>query len=230
MNILIPPWFYGFDSVMYLISALVGLLLSYYFYKIHSISSEKRHSYLYFGFLLLSFGLLSLSITGMFSYLTLNNCVASCSLGLLDNAFSLEDFSYLLYFALSISAYALFMLAYLPKKFSIPKLPMIFFLLYFLSLLILLPVTGGIWYEYHEFFHLTAFLMVSFISFRNMINYKGRRDTNSLLVFIAFIFLSMFHLFHIFSFVSAWMYVFAHIFMLISFTSLLFMVARVKKK
>ncbi len=232
MHPLIPNWFYGFDSIMYLISSLIGFLLSFYFHKLYSLSSEKRHMYLYYGFLFLSFGLLSLSITNMFSYLTFSDCPTSCLLGLLDRTFSLEDFSYLLYFGLSISAYALFMSAYLPKKFKIPKLPLIIFLTYFLVVLISLPAAEGnrVWYTYHEFFHLTAFIMVVFVLFRNIINFSEKKNINSFLVVAAFIFLSLFHLLHIFSIISYWMYVFAHISILISFLSLLFMLVRVKNK
>src|SRR3989338_7277407 len=101
MYIIIPVWFYGFDSAMYFISSIVGFLLSFYFYKIYSFSSDKKHSYLYLGFLFLSIWLLSLSITDMYSYIAFSNCRASCVLGIIDNVFSLEDFAYLVYFGLS---------------------------------------------------------------------------------------------------------------------------------
>lgn len=114
--IIIPIWFYGFDALMYLISSMIGFLISFYFHKIYSLSSEKRHMYLYLGFLLLSFGLLNLSITDMISYTTFWQCLRPCTLGILDQVFDIIDFSYFLYFGLSILAYTLFMLAYIPKN------------------------------------------------------------------------------------------------------------------
>jgi hypothetical protein len=220
---------------MYLISSLVGFLLSFYFHKIYSLSSEKKHMYFYMGFLLLSFGLLSLSLTNAFSYLTFRNCPKACVLGLLDSSFSLEDFSYFIYFGLSIAAYAMLMSAYKPEKFKIRRLPLTVALSYFLVVALSLPMLEGfrIWYSYHEFFHLTALLMVLFVTFKNAVNFLGdkkrKKDRNSLLVVAAFGFLSLFHLLHLFSFISSLMYVLAHVSMLMSFVSLLLMIHRVKK-
>lgn len=236
MPIIIPVWFYGFDSVMYFISSMVGFLLSFYFHKIYSLSSEKKHMYLYFGFLLLSFGLLSLSMTSIYSYTTFWQCRGyPCVLGMLDQAFGLEDFAYLLYFGLSILAYTLFMLAYIPKNFKMPSLPIYIFLIYFFIIFITLPIENGQVdvSSYNGFFNLTAFLMLVFVSFMNLANFSENKGLNPFLVTASFIFISLFHLFHLFSFVSGWVYVLAHVAMLISFTSLLSMVigiVRVKSK
>ena len=233
MAILIPVWFYGFDAVMYLISSMVGFILSFYFHKLFSLSSEKRHMYLYLGFLLLSFGLLSLTITDMVSYTTFWQCRPPfpCTLGILDQAFGIEDFSYFLYFGLSILAFTLFMMAYTPKNFKIPNLPTYVFLLYFLVIFITLPLSNGniTWNAYHQFFHLTAFLMLIFVSFMNLVNFAENKKLNPFLVTMAFTFQSLFHLLHLFSFISGWLYVFAHVSMLIGFSLLLYVVVRVKK-
>jgi hypothetical protein len=192
--------------------------------------------YLYLGFLLLSFGLLSLSITSIYSYTTFWRCrERPCVLGMLDQAFGLEAFSYLLYFGLTILAYTLFMLAYIPKNFKMPSLPIYVFLIYFFIIFITLPMESREvdWFSYHGFFHLTAFLMLVFVSFMNIANFSENKSLNPLLVTAAFIFLSLFDLLHLFSFISEWMYVFAHVSMLISFTLLLSVVigiVRVKSK
>ncbi len=231
MNIIIPVWFYGFDSVMYLISAMIGFLLSFYFYKIYSLSSEKTHLYLYLGFLLLSTGLLSLSVADMYSYLNFINCHNACTLGLLDNVFDLEDFAYFVYFGLSLFAYGLFILAYIPQGLKLSKnfvlLSMVF--LFLIASILLIRAGNVLWYSYHEYFHITALLMMVFITFRTIVNYSENKGLNSFLVVVSFSFISLFHLLHLFSFISGWMYVFAHISMLIGFGSLLFMVLRVKK-
>lgn len=232
MPIIIPVWFYGFDSVMYFICSMVGFLLSFYFHKIYSLSSEKKHMYLYFGFLLLSFGLLSLSITSTYSYTTFWQCRSRpCVLGMLDQAFGLEDFAYLLYFGLSILAYTLFMLAYIPKNFKIPNLPLYVFLIFFFIIFITLPIENGEvdWSSYNGFFNLAAFLMMIFISFMSIANFSENKSLNPFLVTTAFILLSLFHLLHLFSFVNGLVYVLAHIAMLISFTLLLSVVIGIVK-
>jgi hypothetical protein len=232
MPILIPVWFYGFDALMYLISSVIGFLLSFYFHKIYSLSSEKRHQYLFWGFLILSFGLLSLAIADMHAYMHFWQCKPFCNLEILNDVFDVVDFSYFLYFGLSIIAYALIMLAYIPQKFKVPNLPIWLLSIYFFVILISLPLRSGeiAWESYYEFFNLVAFLMVIFISFMNVTNLSENKSMNPFLVTVAFIFLSMFHLLHVFSFISGWIYVFAHIFLLISFLSLLSVVVRVKKK
>jgi hypothetical protein len=233
-TIVIPIWFYGFDALMYFISSLIGFLLSFYFHKIYSLSSEKRHLYLFWGFLVLSFGLLSLSVTDIFSYITFWQCHPStpCTLGILDQAFDIASFSYFLYFGLSIIAYALFMFSYIPKKFKISNLPIWLLSIYFIVVLITLPLGRGevVWYSYSVFFDLIAFLMIFFVFFMNAMNFSENKNTESFLVIISFLFLSLFHLIHIFSFVSGWMYVLAHVSMLISFISLLSVVIKVKRK
>jgi len=231
-TLIIPIWFYGFDALMYLISSMIGLLISFYFHKIYSLSSEKRHLYLFWGFLILSFGLLSLSVTDIFSYITFWQCRPFCNLGILDQTFDIAGFSYFLYFGLSIIAYALLMLAYIPQKFRLQNLPTWLLSIYFLVILVSLPLSRGeiVWYSYSEFFDIIAFLMMLFVSFINFINFSENKTSDSLLVTMAFTFLALFHLIHIFSFVSGWMYVFAHISMLISFTLLLSVVVKVKRK
>jgi hypothetical protein len=192
--------------------------------------------YLYLGFLLLSFGLLSLSITSIYSYTTFWQCRnRPCVLGMLDQAFGLEDFSYLLYFGLSVLAYTLFMLAYIPKNFKIPNLPLYVFLIFFFIIFITLPIESGEvdWSSYNGFFNLASFLMLVFVSFMSIANFSENKGLNPFLVTTAFILLSLFHLLHLFSFVSGWVYVSAHIAMLISFTLLLSVVigiVRVKSK
>ena len=167
----------------------------------------------------------------MFSYITFRSCHRTCILGLTDNVFSLEDFSYLTYFGLSISAYILFILAYKPENFKFSSFFIIGFLIYLALIALSLPTEreGRVWYTYHEYFHLTAMIMIIFITFRNILNYAEKKNLNSFLVMVSFGLISLFHLFHLFSFVSGWMYVFAHISILIGFSSLLFMVLRVKK-
>lgn len=235
MEIIIPTWFYGFDSVMYLICAAIGFLLSYYFHKIYSISSEKKHVYIDLGFLLLSIGFLTLAITDVYSYITFAKCLVSshnCVLGLVDEVFGLEDFSYFLYFGLSISAYILFITAFTRVEFKFLKYLLLALVGYIILIVSFMPIKEDIdlWITYHNYFHMTALIMMIFISFKNFVYYSERRSLNSLLVAVSFSFISLFHLFHLFSFVSEWMYVFAHISLLTGFLILLMMVLRVKKK
>jgi len=229
---IIPLWFYGFDSVVYFIASLIGFLLSFYFHKMYSFSSEKKHKYLYLGFLLLSFGFLLISFTNTYSYLNFKNCRVSCTLGLIGDVFSLEDYSYFTFFGLSLLAYSFFVLAYWDENFKHSRTLIFLFLIYMLMVFIFLPRETDLtrWYSFVGYFHMISLAMMAFVSFKNFLNYKEKKSLNSLMVFYSFAFLSLFHLFYLISFMNEWMYVFSHLFMLIGFTTLLAMVLRVKRK
>ena len=234
MHIIIPAWFYGFDSLLYMTDAFIGFLLSFYFNRIFTLSSEKRHMYLHLGFLLFSIGLFTLSVTNAFTYLAFNNCLvssATCTLGLLDDVFSLEDFAYFTYFGLTVFAYILFLLAYCQEypKFSRFFIPA--FIGYLVLLIALIPLRDGhvLWYSYRGYFNMTALTLLVFVSYKNIVHHIERKTQNSLLVAISFSFFTLYHVCHMFSFIGE-TYVLGHIFMLVGFIALLFMVMRVNKK
>jgi len=234
MVAIIPSWFYAIDSVMYFISSAVGLMLSFYFHRMHMISSEKKHLYVHFGFLLLSIGLIVMSITSLFNFATHNICGPSdktCASGLLGNLFSLEDFSYLVYFGFSIFAYLLFILVYAEEYLRSSKVLVGIFLSYLILLIIFLPIKDGhgLWYSYNEYFHLTSFIMLLFVSFRSFLNYTELKRFNALLVAVSFSFLSISHIFYLFSFVSEWMYVLGHVLTLLGFMGFFMLIMKVMK-
>jgi len=231
--IIIPVWFYGFDATMYFISALVGFLLSFYFHRLYSINSEKTHKYLYLGFLILSIGLMALSISDMFSYVEYLGChemYRPCILSILDNVFSIDDYAYLAYFGLSLVAYFLFIIAYSEKYINFSKMLLISFVAYLLAIITFMPMKEDafLWYSYSGYFHLTAFIMLTYVSLKNIAYYTKTRRFNSFLVAFSFSMISLFHLLHIFASISGWVYVLGHIFLLIGFISLLSMVLHVK--
>ena len=217
-----------------MVDAVIGFLLSFYFRKIFSISSEKRQMYLHLGFLFLSIGLLTLSIANAFTYFAYSTCQVSfpaCTFGLLDDAFSLEDFSYFAYFGLSILAYLLFLLAYSNEYLKFSRFFVPAFAGYLLMIVALISSKGGsiLWYSYHEYFNLTALILLVFVSFKNLAHYVEMKSLNSLLVAVSFSFFALYHLCHLFSFIGG-TYVLAHVFMLLGFIALLLMVIRVNKK
>ncbi|MBI2542715.1 MAG: hypothetical protein HYW24_00820 [Candidatus Aenigmarchaeota archaeon] len=232
MNILVPSWFYGFDSFVYLLSALVGFTLSLYFHKIHSLSSIRRHEYFYFGFLLFSIGLFILAVSSVYSYVSYEGCTVGCKLGILDDTFSMEDFAYMMYFGFSLLAYLMFIFAYEHEDVRLSKIFALLFIAYLIliSLLLAMQRSYKIWHSYSEYFHLTALMMLVFISFRALTNFYDKRNLNSFLVVMSFGLIAGFHLFYLFSSVDALVYVIAHGSMLAGFITLLAMVATVRKK
>jgi hypothetical protein len=229
VHFLIPVWFYGFDSAMYLISALIGFLISFNSYKLYSITRKKSHFYLHLGFMFLSLGLLLLCLVSAFSYLTLKSCHINCELSLLDVAFGIEDFGYLLYFILSIIGYSLLAMVYTSEKSRIPSFILIFILLFSLMLVLIgIQYQPLVWYTYHQYFHLLSFLIIGYILFRVLVNLSKSKDINPFLVVLGFIGIITFHILHFFSYFTPWMYVFAHISLIIGYLSLLAMLIRVR--
>lgn len=231
MEVAIPLWFYGFGSVMYFLSSTIGFLISFYFYRIYHLSSNKQHQYLYTGFLVLAMGLSILAITNVYSYINFKTCTTICSLGALDKVFSLEDFAYFMYFGFSLTAYSLIISAY---NHEFPKFSKMFLFL-FLAYLILISASltlrrhYRVWYSFSEYFHLTSLVMMMFVAFRAFINYTNEKSGSSFLVMNSFIFIAAFHLLSLLSFVKE-LYIMAHFTLIAGFFLLLFMVLTVRKK
>lgn len=229
--LLIPPWFYGFDSVMYLVSAVVGLLISLNLYRLHSIIKKKSHYFMHVGFMLLSVGLLLAFIVSLFSYIQLRFCHTVCQLGLLDVTFGIEDFGFFLYFVLSIIGYSLLALAYFPEKNRIPVYILMLGLL--LSAIVVFVGTPRpeilLWYTYNQYFHLLSLLILSFVLFRVFINSLNSKTSDSFLVTAGFFGIAAFHVFQFFAYLSPWTYVFAHIFLIAGYLSFLSMLIKVKR-
>lgn len=230
MHLPIPPWFYGFDSLMYLISALIGFFISYNSYKLYSITRNKSHFYLHFGFILLSLGLFMVSLVSAFSYISFKACSTNCELGLFDLTVGIEDFGYILYFGLSIVGYSLLMLAYTFEKIKIPKYILTFVLL-FSALLIIAAVPSSqllIYDTYDQYFHLLSFLIVGYILFEILIHFSESKNITSLLVVLGFSGIFVFHILQFFAYFTYWLYVFAHISLIVGYLSLLAMLIKVK--
>src|SRR3990172_5205791 len=112
-NVLIPVRFYGFDSVMYLISAVIGFLVSYYAFKLFELTEKKFHFYLYAGFTTLSLGLLTIGLTS--GYVYLNFFLTGQYIGT-DPYSSVDDFGYWIYYLTSLVGYSILTMIYLPEK------------------------------------------------------------------------------------------------------------------
>lgn len=204
MFVLAPSWFFGFDSVMYILSAMIGFLVSFYAFRLYNITSKKSHFYLYSSFAVLSMGLLILGITTL---LTLSISRASI---LADAASWADDFGFWIYYASSLFAYGLLAMMYLPEKLKFP---------------ILLPF----WNTGFPYFQVISLFLLSYVIFRSAANYALNRNSNSLLVMLAFTLMGLYHLLSLFTSLNAMVYVFAQLSLLSGFVSLLIMLTRVNK-
>ncbi len=212
-DIVVPKWFFGFDSAIYLFVAIVGFLITYYSYKTYSITNKKQHLFLYWGFKIISVGFLLLAITRIYSYgIVLPTCTDVCVLTTSGSAFTITDFGYWIYFAASLLAYLMFILTSMAEK---VKLPITF----------ILPV----WYLAFPYFHITSIFLLAFIVFNSILNFLKNKNFSTLLVLLAFLFIGIFHMSLIVIPINQTVYVLAHLFLLLGFLSFLFMLVKVLK-
>ncbi len=213
-NLLIPYSFLGFDALIYLLSAAIGLVVAYYAFRVYSFTENKSHAYLHMGFVALGLGFLILSIATSYAFINLKvfcQQPQECYANMLDPAFDLWDMGYWIYYIASIIGYGFFALMYLPRLRK--------------KLFFILPV----WYVAFPYFHLLSFFIISYVVFRSLVGYLNSRTANSLLVFTAFLFIGIFHLLSLLNIFGKAVYVIAHIILLLGFLSLLAVLLKINK-
>jgi hypothetical protein len=213
MQEFIPLWFYGFDSLIYLFATAIGFGISFQLLKLYGATEKKSHLRLHFGMILLSIGFLALSMVNIYSYINFEeSCKSICNIGTFDETFGIYDLGYWVYYTFSVFAYILILTVYLPEKGQFP-------------VIIPLPV----WFVAFKSFHLTSLFLLSYIIFRTMFNYFSSRNVYRFLVMLSFLSLGGYHVLLFFAQLNNIIYVMAHVSLLISFLSLLFML-RVSRK
>ncbi len=216
MDIWFPYSFLGFDSVIYLIAAIIGFIVAYYAFRTHELTSNKSHLCLYMGFAILSMGFLILSMTSFYTFINYKVLCATpqtCYTAVFDASMDMRDFGYWIYYVSSVVAYCLFALMYLPRlKEKVPAFCALF------------------WWAVSPYFHLLSFFIISYVIFRSLTGYAGSRKLNSFLVFLAFLFMGVFHILLLLTPYGKILYVAAHFILLIGFTALLAVLVRVSRK
>ncbi|MCX6822311.1 MAG: hypothetical protein NTW30_06060 [Candidatus Aenigmarchaeota archaeon] len=202
---LIPIWFYAITSIIYSAFVVTDFIICYLGYKSYRVTSKKSFLLLSVSFLIFGLGFLALAFTDIYIYTTLE-LYGSSTISL--NLLNYQGFS--MYYALSLISYVLLVLMYLPEK--IKKL----FVIY-------VPI----WYASSVNFHIISIILILYVVFQCILNSIKKRSLNSYLVTFAFIALAVFHLLLIFTPFSQSMYIFANLFLLVGFLSLLYMLVRV---
>jgi hypothetical protein len=212
MALLIPIWFYGFDSAMYAIATLIGFFVTLQASRLYNVSNKKSHFYLYLGFIVLSMGFLTLTITSSYFYILFRaSCATECHFAILDPHVGIDDVGYWLYYLSSLVAYALFIKMYLPEKTQFFQF-------------IVLPF----WYSGFLSFNLVSIFLLSFVVFRTVTNYMTNKNKAAFLVMLSFILLTLYHLLLFIALLSEFFYVAAHLSLLFSFITFLYMLTRAK--
>ena len=97
MDILIPSWFFGLDSIFYIIAALIGFLVSFLAYKAFSYTKVQNHFYLYISFAALGMGFLILGLINIYGYLVITESGGNLNNYLFRDYASFRDVAIWLY-------------------------------------------------------------------------------------------------------------------------------------
>jgi len=218
-----PLWFVGFDSLMELAAFLIALAIAYQALKGYRLTRQRTLLYVHFSFVLLSAGLLVDSFAGF--------------LGILARALrvtvALTLVGYLIYFLAQLLAYGLLIYAYVfqTRGLSTTSIPSLFAPLF--SSLALQAQPGpfvkllGPLVQYHPIPEIMLLFLIFYITVQTGLNYSATKDRNAFLVFLAFLFLALSHLFFILEPLRPLLFVIGHVLQLSGFVSLLTMLLRV---
>jgi len=208
-GVLVPFRFYGYDALIYLISAVIGLLISYRAYRLHKMSGERVHFYLYMAFAVLSVGLATLSLTSGYAYA---KYFVHGEDVLFDELFDVADMGRWIYFFASLLSYGLFVLMYLPKSERD-------------KFLIALPIG----FSYLAYMHVVLFFLIGYVTLRAAFNFVSKKSLSSMLVAGGFLLISMYHASMPFTTFHRYVYVFSHVCLVSGFLCLLVMLIKVGK-
>jgi len=205
-----PAWFYGYESIFAFVFAFVTLLISLLSFKAYGFTNDRKYKYFSLAFLLISAAnfLVWLFTTLMHLHWT----------PYLDTLLSQFDFAFLLYILLSVLAYMTLLIIVLKVKTK-----KIILLLLSLSLLFVL-------FSRENFlkFHITAFLLLFFLSYQFYTNYLDTGKENAKSVFACFYLLTCAEIFFALSMLAHdWFYVAANFIQLIGYFVLFYVFLRI---
>jgi len=199
---------FGFDAIMVFISSFIAFAIGYYAGKAFRMTSEKLLLYLNLSFSILGVGLLTDGLTAVYAYLALTS-KPHFNVGLI-----LVVGNWILSIA-EIVAFSLLVYVYVKQaSWTVGSF----------------ALTPLIFKTYNPLTEMVIIFLLGYISLQALTNYSSRKEANSMLVFIGFIFILLSHIF--FFLTSTWIgsYIIAHFLQLSGFLSLLVMLLRVNRK
>ncbi|MFA5259346.1 MAG: hypothetical protein WC402_04715 [Candidatus Pacearchaeota archaeon] len=213
--------FYGIDSLFEFLVIIVASIISLYSYKVYSMLKNKNFKYFSFAFLFIAISF----IFKILSNLTILHRVEIANLNSVIVITSQFQYMRLIQFASFIIYKALYLLGALLLFFIATKTKKqnkIMFV-YLSVLVIILSIFMNF------VFYLTLVFILTFLTSYYYENYKKNRLTNSFLVFLGFLLLSISQLVLIFSSFRPIIDIFGEILMLAGFLVLLINQIKIKK-
>jgi len=202
---LVPVWFYLFSAIAYGISALISLFIAYFSFKSYKSTDKKFYLLLFASFMILTASYCILTFTSIYTYFYQDFFRGFLGLNFVNyNGINL-------YYAATLIAYALLDVLYIPKK---AKNRLHVFLV-------------PLWYLNLSSFHILSVILLSFVVFKNALNFVKIKTLNSFLVLLCFSMIILFHLSMLLLPFDMTYYLLAHVLLAAGFASLLVMLIRV---
>jgi hypothetical protein len=202
-----PSWFFGFGSLMEFIAFVIAIAIANQALRGYKMSKEKTLLYLNLSFVLIGAGLLVDALASIIVFL------AGARRGFLY-PFAI---GYTINFLAQVIAYGLLVYAYVHQARGISEGP------------VLIAAMPFLFFERNAFTELILIFLLVYIATQTGINYSINKGTNSMLVFGAFVSLSVAHVFFLIFTIAPIFYPFAHIAQLCGFLLLLAMLLRVNQ-
>jgi len=206
---LIPNWFFGIDVVFELAFAVVSLIVSLYAFKIYKLSNQTQSKLFGFSFLFfsISYFIQSFMNFAIISKLNENVCVA-LKFQSIDALNTLGIYAHILFFTLGLATLTYMTLRTNNKKLhSLIIVIAIFFILFSAN-------------KIYSFYFLSSIFLIYIVS-HYFLNYLENKQTKTLLVLIAFIFLLFGNIHFMFAVNHILFYILAHFLELISYSLIL---------
>jgi len=201
-----PIWFFGFDSLMEIVSFAIAIAVAFQAIKGYKLSKERTLLYLNSSFILLGTGLL---IEGLSSLVVL---LSKFERGL----FFLSNLGYTINFLAQVLAYVILIFAYLQQTKAWSQQ----------LAAVALPIT---FISRNAFTELILVFLLVYITAQTAVNYSVNRTRNALLVFSAFTSLAIAHVFFLLFTLAPIFFPLGHIAQLFGFLLLLGMLFKVNQ-
>ena len=199
MAIPIPLLLYEFSTWIYFLAAIVGILLSYFSFKLYSMTGKREQRFLFYAMVFITIGFILLTIANVFGLSNFQSCFPLCQFDVTDPVYSLviKSGNYI-YYLTSLIGYTLLALTYL-KSIKIEKFFGRFFAFIPLNVTLLIETANIEFFLYpfgnfaFQLFHLLAIVILSYINFNTITNYLVLKTRHSFPVMIGFIFIGLYH-------------------------------------
>jgi hypothetical protein len=205
---------------MEFIAFIIALAVAYQALKGYRFTKQRTLWYVHFSFAVLSAGLLIDSLAVFLGILAraLRAAVAVTLVG------------YSVYFFAQALAYCMLIYAYVSqtRTLNMWSIPVLLASMFGFATLQSPPIRLlGPLIEYHPVSEILLLFLVFYVAVQTGLNYSATKDRNAFLVFLAFVFLALSHLFFILQPIGPLLFVIGHVLQLLGFVSLLAMLLRV---